>query len=102
MFSKKMTNKSTNACLAQINRLKEKMEKAHDFAVKAAQTTKGKTVITTVQRKLTGSEIFLTVLYSVNIAGAVFFDIFVGIKLIKNKKSKKQAQDGGSLQNECF
>ena len=28
MFSKKMTNKSTNACLAQINRLKEKMEKA--------------------------------------------------------------------------
>ena len=28
MFSKKMTKKSTNACSAQINRLKEKMEKA--------------------------------------------------------------------------
>ena len=28
MFSKKMTKKSTNACSAQINRLKEKLEKA--------------------------------------------------------------------------
>lgn len=28
MFSKKMTKKSMNACLAQINRLKEKLEKA--------------------------------------------------------------------------
>lgn len=28
MFSKKMTKKSTNACLARINRLKEKLEKA--------------------------------------------------------------------------
>lgn len=27
MFSKKMTNKSTNACLAQINRLKEKWKR---------------------------------------------------------------------------
>ena len=77
--------------------VKEKIEKAHDFAVKAAQTTKGKTVITTVQRKLTGSEIFLTVLYSVIIAGAVFFDVFVGIKLIKNRKLQKQVEDGGSV-----
>ena len=28
MFSKKMTKKSMNACSAQINRLKEKLEKA--------------------------------------------------------------------------
>gem|GEM_PF-6378232 len=30
MFSKKMTKKSTNACSAQINRLKEKMERTKD------------------------------------------------------------------------
>lgn len=77
--------------------VKEKIEKAHDFALKASSNTKGKTVITTVQRKLTGSEIFLTVLYSVIIAGAVFFDVFVGIKLIKNRKTQNQAEDGGSV-----
>jgi len=31
MFSKKMTKKSMNACSAQINRLKEKLEKAYEF-----------------------------------------------------------------------